>query len=209
MKPGIRIWLWLSPLALYAAFVFWYTDFSGPLTPEEVDYYIGLFSAHDRDPERIVELRRFLEEDSGDDFIMVNLLHLNPSPPELPATGPEADADSLLGHYMEHMYPELLSRASHPVFFGQSVFGALDLAGIEGAEVWTEAALMRYRSRRDLVAIVSNPAFTERHPYKLAALTKTIAFPVEPGLHPADPRLLLLLALLAVTSLLDLALYRR
>ena len=49
---------------------------------------------------------------------------------------------------MEHMYPELLKRASHPVFVGNSVLQAVDIVGIENAEDWDSMALMRYKSRR-------------------------------------------------------------
>ena len=96
---------------------------------------------------------------------------------------------------MEHMYPELLKRASHPIFSGNAVFYSMDVLGIEGAERWTQAALMRYRSRRDIVEIASNPVFQGKHEFKIAALDKTIAYPVETQLYLSDPRLLLLLVL--------------
>ena len=48
-----------------------------------------------------------------------------------------------------------------------------------------------------------NPATSERHEYKLAALEKTIAFPVAPRLFFSDLRLLLALALLALVGLID------
>jgi hypothetical protein len=137
-----------------------------------------------------------MEEDSGGQFIMVNVIDMAAEPAELPATGPGASADELLDHYMEHMYPELLRRACHPVFAGAVVGTALDLAGIEGAESWTRVALMRYRSRRDMLEISTNPAFGDRHDYKLAAMDKTIAIPVETQLYLSDPRALLALVLL-------------
>ncbi len=85
----------------------------------------------------------------------------------------------------------------------------MDIVGIEGAEQWTSAALMRYRSRRDLLEIALNPVFAGKHDFKMAALDKTIAYPVEAQLYLSDPRLLLLLILLAAISLLDLLIYRR
>jgi hypothetical protein len=110
---------------------------------------------------------------------------------------------------MEHMYPAQFSRACHPVFFGRAVFYALDLTGIQGAEVWDQGALFRYRSRRDRMEISTNPKFSERHDYKIGALQKTIAFPVETSLYYSDLRFMLALILFALVSFIDLLLYRR
>jgi hypothetical protein len=65
------------------------------------------------------------------------------------------------------------------------------------------AALFRYRSRRALLEIITNPAFGGKHEFKTAALEKTIAYPMEPQLYLGDPRLLLGLILLALTALID------
>jgi len=149
-----------------------------------------------------------MRSDTGDDFIMVNLIDLNESPRELTATGPDAGPMELLNYYMEHMYPAQFKRASHPIFFGRAVADALDISGVEGASHWDQGALFRYRSRRDIIAIVINPAFNERHEYKMAALTKTIAFPVEPVLNPGDIRIVFGLLLFSLSALLDMLFFR-
>ncbi|NND83130.1 MAG: hypothetical protein HKN50_11935, partial [Gammaproteobacteria bacterium] len=105
--------------------------------------------------------------------------------------------------YMEHMIGELLSRASHPVIIGTAPFTAIDLVGIEGAESWDQGAFFRYRSRRDFMHIIANPMTLDKHRFKLAALEKTIAYPIETSLYLGDPRLLLGLLILAITALLD------
>jgi len=107
------------------------------------------------------------------------------------------------------MYPAQFKRASHPIFFGRAVADAMDISGVEGANHWDQGALFRYRSRRDIIAIATNPAFNERHDYKMAALTKTIAFPVEPVLNPGDARIVFGLLLFSIFSLLDMLLFRR
>jgi hypothetical protein len=116
--------------------------------------------------------------------------------------------DQLMTRYMEHMLPELLKRASHPVILGDAVYSAIDVVGIEKAEQWTGGAMFRYRSRRTFMDIVSHPATAGKHEFKLAALNKTIAYPIETQIYFGDPRLLLGLLLLAVTALLDIALLR-
>ncbi|MGI9316347.1 MAG: hypothetical protein ACR2QW_03345, partial [bacterium] len=63
--------------------------------------------------------------------------------------------------------------------------------------------LFRYRSRRTLMDILSNPDFMGEHHFKHAALEKTIAYPIEPQLYLGDLRWLLGLFMLALTALLD------
>ena len=206
---SMRLWLWLIPALAYIVFALWYTNLGGPLTDEEVSAAIELMESNDVAPERMAMMRKFMVEDTGNQLIIVNNLDMAKAPPELPATGPGANASELMDHYMEHMYPALFKRASHPVFFGRAIAGAVDLSGIENAEEWTQGALFRYRSRRDLLAIALNPSFSERHEYKMAALDKTIAYPVEAILYPNDLRILLALILFSLVSLVDLILYRR
>jgi hypothetical protein len=198
-----RLALWLVPALLYAGFWVWYTPLGGPLTAAEIDRILARVESAGGNSERSARLRRFMEEDTGRQFIMVNVIDMADDPVELPATGPGASAADLMSHYMEHMYSELFKRACHPVLLGEAVFGALDLVGIDGAESWSHVGLMRYRSRRDMIEIATDPAFGGRHEYKVAALDKTIAYPVEPQLYLSDLRFLLALALLALVALVD------
>jgi hypothetical protein len=134
---------------------------------------------------------------------MVNNIDMNESPPNVEGAEPGESASKLMGRYMAHMIPALLARACHPVLMGSAVYPTMDLVGIEGAEDWDQAALFRYRSRRALLEIVTNPAFNGKHHFKTAALDKTIAYPIETSLYLGDPRLLLGLILLALTALVD------
>ena len=195
--------LWLVPALLYAAFFIWYTDLGGPLSDAEVDEYIATMTANGGDPETIAFVEQFAREDSGRQFLMVNNIDMNENPPKVEGAEPGASADQLMGQYMEHMIPALLSRACHPVIMGSAVYPSMDLVGIEGAEIWDQGALFRYRSRRSFMEIVTNPAFRGKHHFKTAALDKTIAYPIETSLYLGDLRLLLGLILLAITALID------
>ena len=93
--------------------------------------------------------------------------------------------------------------ASHPVIFGQAAYTVLDNVGIENAEQWTDGAIFRYRSRRSFMDLVANPNLKGRHAFKLAALDKTIAYPIETSIYLGDMRLILGLILLSITALLD------
>jgi hypothetical protein len=198
-----RMKLWLFPALLYAIFVFWYTDFGGPLSDEEVEDFIEVMTNNGVAPEKVDYYTQFLRNDTGRQFLMVNNIDMSENPPAVAGAPANADAGTLMGLYMEHMIPELLKRACHPVLMGPAVYSAIDITGIEGAEQWTDAALFRYRSRRSFMEIISNPDILGPHDFKLAALDKTIAYPMETDLYLGDPRLLLGLILLALTALID------
>ena len=204
-----RFIIWFIVLIFYTIFFCWYTNLKGPLSTEEIDYYVERLIENGSSPENIKKVKKFLKEDNGKDFYMFNMLDFSDNPPELPETGPEASAVDLINYYMEYMFPELLSRACHPIFAGKMVFQALDLTGIENAELWDQGAIMRYRSRRDMMEITVNPIFSARHNYKIGALDKTIASPVEADMILVDFRFLLALILFSITALIDLVFYRK
>lgn len=201
--------LWAIPAGLYLVFCGWYTNLSGALTSAEIERYAALLTEHGALPERVAQMRRFMETDTGAQFIMVNVIDMAHSPPAVEGAPPNATADDLMDRYMQYMWPALLRRACHPVFLGNAVFEALDVVGIEGARQWSRAALMRYRSRRDVLEIATNPAFSGSHAFKTAALEKTIAFPVGTQIYLSDLRLLLAIVLIAAVALADIAIYGR
>lgn len=200
---GKRAILWLSTILVYAAFVVWYTDFGGPLSEREVDDFVATLTERGGNPETVAYLEKFLREDTGRQFLMINALDMNENPPDVAGAAPGESADQLMARYMEHMFRELLIRACHPVIIGDAVYSVIDILGIEGAERWTGAAVFRYRSRRSFMEVIVNPDTRGRHAFKLAALDKTIAYPIETSLYLGDLRLLLGLALLAITTLFD------
>jgi hypothetical protein len=197
MRRSLVLWSVLA--ALYLGFRLWYDGGGGPLTPEEVARYIATFEERGVEPARIEKMREFLASDTGSDFVMANFIELQDDP--------KAQQD--MDRYMAHMYPAMFRRASHPVFAGPVVARALDLWGIENGERWSMVGLVRYRSRRDVMEISTNPAFADAHPFKTAAMAKTIAIPVEPFLQLGSPRWLVAGALLTLGALLQLGLGRR
>lgn len=189
--------IWGIPAVLYAVFFAWYTNLSGPLSKAEVEKYMSYIEVGDASPARVAQMRRFMEEDEGDDFIMINVLHLKETPDQIDGVAPGDSSADVMAKYVKYMVPALLQRACHPVLFGDAASNALDLHQIEGAEKWTSGAAMRYRSRRDMLDIALNPAFAENHSFKIAALEKTIAYPVEDNLPFTDPRFLVFFVLLS------------
>ncbi|MBK57040.1 MAG: hypothetical protein CMC84_07130 [Flavobacteriaceae bacterium] len=195
---------WFISTIIYLVFFFWYTNTSGPLSQAEIDLVIeridkGESTISEEDRSNFLE---FLRNDDGGDFYMVNFLDLNENPPIMEMTGKSATASDLLDYYMEYMYPELLIRASHPVFAGNVSANALDHIGAEETKIWDQTAIMRYRSIRDMLEIGSNEIFSERHKYKDNALIKTIAIPVSAPFF-LDFRIFIFIFLLSITLIID------
>lgn len=196
--------IWISLLVIYAGFFLWYTNIGGKLDKEEIEFFLEKFeenaSANSADPETYNSqknlIKRFMEEDTGRQFLMVNNIDMDDDPEDVEGAEPGESAERLLDRYMEHMYAQLLKRACHPVFAGNAVHPSMDLVGIEGAEIWDRAALMRYKSRRAFMEVVTHPNMGSKHAFKVAAMEKTIAYPVETVLYLGDPRFLLALILI-------------
>lgn len=190
---SITKWTWLVIAATYLGFFSWYTSFKGPLSPQEIEYYIEKVNATS---EELASFRKFMEQDDGRDFVMINIMEIYDTPLQIEGVEPGETTDQVLAKYMEYMFPAMLSKASHPVFSGDAAsLLAMDIMNADGMETWTGAAGVRYRSRRDMIEISTNPEFAGRHEFKVAALAKTIAFPVAPFNYLGDPRLLLALLL--------------
>ena len=185
--------IWASLIIIYLGFFFWYTDLGGKLDSEEIDFFLEKLQENnsDLDSDMYESIKNFMENESGRQFLMVNNVDINENPEDVEGAEPGESAESLLGRYMEHMYSQLFKRACHPIFAGKAVWTAMDIIGIEGAENWDQAALMRYKSRRAFMEIATHPDMFGKHQFKIAALEKTIAYQVETQLYLSDPRFIL------------------
>jgi len=185
--------VWITLLIIYTGFFLWYTDIGGELDSEEISFFLE--KVKENNPELKTEMyesmKNFMEEDTGRQFLMVNIIDMNENPKNIEGAKPGESAESLMNRYMEHMFPQLFKRACHPIFLGVAIAPSMDLAGIEGAEIWEQNVLMRYKSRRAFMEVVSHPNMLGKHKFKIAALEKTIAFPVETVLYLSDPRLII------------------
>ena len=198
-----RMKIWFLPALFFALFLFWYTPTGGPLSDVEIDNFIVKMEENGSSREAIAMIRQFGEEDTGKHFIMINNIDYNETPGNVVGAAPGENAQQLMDRYMGHMIPAMLSRGSHPVMMGPAAYRSMDVIGVEDVDIWDMGGLVRYRSRRDFLEIVTDPAFSGKHHFKAAALEKTIAFPVEPDFNLGDPRLLIGLLLLALTALAD------
>ncbi len=204
------LWIWIGALVLYGVFEFWYGNWSGPLSSEEIDDSMARIEAgsDDLDPERIATVRRFLEADDGGEFFMANLVRFPSEPVTDPKTGEPRPGAVVLRGYTDHFMPALFRRAGHPAFVGRAAGGYVEHWGVEPDPGWSMAAVIRYRSRRDMIELASDPAFAPAHAFKIAAMSHTLAFPVAPGFSVLGPRVWLALGLGLLAALGHLLLGR-
>ena len=192
----MRIWGIL--LVVYVAFFYWYTSFGGPLTNEETEGYLAALRDAGADEQRLVIWRQFMESDTGNDFAMLNAVQLRDVPRPVPGVEPGESSRQVLAKYTEPFLGSALVNAAHPVMYGIAAAPAMDIWGIRGADQWTSGALVRYRSRRDLMEQAVYASGLKIHQFKIAAMEKTIAYPLDPWWYPGDPRLLLALVLIII-----------
>jgi hypothetical protein len=194
---------------LYGLFRLWYDNWRGPLRSQEIEYFMQKSrSASGASHTDEATLRKFLEEDDGKEFVMCNLVRLHPVEVPHPVTGIPTPARELMQEYVRQFLVQLLLRGGHPVMATRKVAGYIDAWNAPPDEGWTIAAMMRYRSRRDMMVLATRERFVRAHPFKMAAVDKTFSFPTqvvaEMVLRPRGVVALVLLLAAAMLHLLSL-----
>lgn len=179
MTPQITIWAITA--ILYAIFWLWYVGFRRPLSKEEVDVYLDKLSKYNnKSAAGMAGLRQFLENDTGKSFVMVNSIKLKESPDLVEGVCEGDTSLKTLITYHKSFMKAMLKRAGIGIFQGRVAGNSVDVIGIENAEEWQISGINRFRSRRDFMEILITPEFHEKHELKFAALSKSIAYPVDP-----------------------------
>jgi hypothetical protein len=203
---------WALLAAIYAAFYFWYGGSGGPVSPEQVERYMARFAerAEERGPERgdsdvQLNLRRFLETDDGQEFVMLNLNVYREAPQyadDVEGSEAIASAAEAEDEYQRRVAPLLLSRACHPLVGVEPAFFLGGIGDFERQD-WSFASMVRYRSRRDFVEFILSPEFSRDVDHKWAALSRSTAMATVPVVSFATVRLVPLLILVVIGLLLD------
>lgn len=200
-------WIWGGALALYGLFRFWYDNWRGPLTRAEIDAFFAQSTGKYGGGNDPAALRAFLEADDGREFVMLNLVKVEPGMVIDPQSGKELSGSEAMRRYSEPFVRGLIARGGHPGMVGRKVGPYVDAWQVDGDPGWTIFGLMRYRSRRDLIELASDPRFAEIHPYKLLGIPVTFSFPTQRELSLfMGPRGWVALVLALVAALLQLAL---
>ena len=184
----ISWWPWACAAALYILFRLWYDNWRGKLSAAEVDSFMQLAAAQ-REARGGVEvndpavIRAFLEADDGREFVMLNLVRVAPGLISHPVTGVATPGRDLLQLYSNPFIAALVRRGGHPAIVARKVGGYIDAWGVAPDPGWSIVGFMRYRSRRDLMALATDPRFKDIHQFKLAGISETFSFPTQPWLR--------------------------
>ena len=202
---------WAAALVAYLLFRCWYDNWSGPLKPAEIDACMeqlaDRFAGTGNSPE---VLRAFLEADDGREFLMVNLVKVQTAQVMDPASGQSVSGVELFKRYAKRFMPVLFRTGGHPGFVGRKVGGYIDAWNVEPDPGWTIFGLMRYRSRRDFLRLVMDPAFKDTHPEKILGTLATFSFPSQRMVSfSLGPRISVALVLALLAALGHLALLVR
>ena len=200
--------IWLAALALYGAFRFFYEGWRRPVSRAEIDAFMAHVGPRaDATGNDLDVLRAFLEADDGREFIMCNLVKTRDGEVTDPESGAVASGQEWLRRYSDPFVRALMRRGGHPVYVGRKVGGYVDAWNAAPDPGWTLVGTMRYRSRRDMVALVMDPAFKSAHPAKLLGIDATFSFPTQRMIaFYASPRVTVALALALAAALCHIVL---
>lgn len=189
--------------AIYILFLAWYDGWGrGPLTSEEVDGYLARVP---ESPEGVDFLERWREmgrNDDGNEFFMLNLNRYEY------AEGESTDgAPAAYQKYGAGVVPMILGNAGHPIY--AATFSAGPLAEADGEIYWDEVLLVRYRSRRDFISMVTSEPYLEIARHRAGGIAHAEVAPTVASFSLASPRLIVLLLLLVPALVRDRRLKNR
>lgn len=211
IKNNFIALIWGLTLFLYLGFLGWHENWRGPLSAAEIDFYMARVNAAENvSPEQRQNLYDFMVSDTGEAFLMFNLVAYHDGDVADPLTGAPTPPPLLIQEYFLPFIGKVLRRGGYPAFMGNVVGGYIEAWATPPNPGWSDAAMIRYRSRRDLLALATDPTFADGHVYKQAALASTYALPVEgQGGMFLSPRIwvaFLLAGLAALTHIIFLTL---
>jgi hypothetical protein len=203
-------WVWGVALLGYAAFLAWYVNWRGPLSKAEIETLVTQMRASNvghGDQDEIPVIRRFLEEDDGREFFMLNVIRLSENDVADPDTGELRPVRQVMAGYTRMFMPALFARGGHPALAARRIGGMVDTWGLQEVPEWSMMGYIRYRSRRDLAHLVCNPRFGGAHAFKFAAMPQTFNFPTRPMIMTlAGPRIWVGLSFALVAAMAQIAL---
>ena len=171
--------IWFTICLIYAVFIFWYYNWKGPLTRSEIDRYTLLLKQQISDPEIYNAIVHFMHKDDGKGFVMLNMIVFQKGLINHPVTSEPLKSQALLLEYFKPFSSQILRRAGHPVLQATLRAGYIEAWGVEPNPGWQLFGLIRYRSRRDMLELITADAFHAVHDYKKAAILKTLAMPMQ------------------------------
>ena len=180
-------------LVLYLAFLAWYDGWGmDPFTAEEVATLASKVEAQGTNPEQLKNFRRLLKDDDGEEFFMLNLNRYEYAENEVQQGVPVA-----YQNYGQAVIQMILKNAGHPIYSGEIPDYLLDGDIKDGT--WHEIILVRYRSRRDFISMVTSDEYLKIARHRTGGIEYAEVTPTRASINLVTPRfvILVLLAFLA------------
>ncbi len=189
-------------IALYLLFLAWYDGWGmSPLTAAEVEQYLANVSPDSEGVEFLDRMRKLAADDDGEEIFMLNLNRYEYAEDE-PKDGVPAAYEA----YGGAVIGAILKNGGHPIYSGE--FPGDLLTGDSADTYWDEIILVRYRSRRDFISMVTSDAYQEIAKDRAAGIAYAEVTPTTATINLVTPRLLVLILLLVLGVLVDYLLRR-
>ena len=171
--------IWAALVALYGTFLFWHAPRHPPLDPTE--WRMALTQA-DFGAEALSEgVAALFDSDDGRPFYMINILDTRTVAAYPDGQFPDiTEGAEAARRYGAGIIPELLRRGSYPMFLASPQATLLESISAETAR-FEEVGIVRYRSRRDFLDMITGAPFQSILVHKWASLEGTIVIPAVPG----------------------------
>ena len=172
-------------IILYLTFLYWYYKPTKSFSANEIDNYTTLLQRQldesaEMSLEDLMQMVEFMKSDNGKSFYNINIVKyreqaLYPDDIDIVGSGKEANA-----RYSKFMMKEILSRACHPIVFLKPT---INLMGNDktnyGQIYWDDISIIRYRSRRDFMEVITSERFKNGNVHKWAGIEDTLVYPAQ------------------------------
>lgn len=179
MRRTVLIWALIG--LGYAGFLLWHVPWKPALSPQEWRSLVAAAGGNG-DVDIPQEMAAFFDADDGRPFYMLNVLDAAETAQYPPGQFPQiTDAEAAARRYAAGVVPVLLARGGYPMFIGAPAATFIATVGAETGR-FEQMALVRYRSRRDLLDLALSSDFQTILVHKWASLDGTLVMPVRKGL---------------------------
>lgn len=182
---------------LYLGFLAWYDGWgSQPMSSAEVERYLAELPTAFEGDGFIESMRDLAAQDDGNEIFMLNLNRYQYAEDEEPKGIPaayQAYGNSVIG--------TILSNAGHPIYSGD--VAGFFLTDSHENRHWDEVILVRYRSRRDFLSMISSEAFQEAAQIRAGGIAYAEVTPNRSTINLSTPRLMIFILLLVPALLID------
>ncbi|HIG60728.1 MAG TPA: DUF1330 domain-containing protein [Gammaproteobacteria bacterium] len=190
-------------ITLYLVFLAWYGGWGmSPMTTAEVEQYLANVPQDSERVDFLDRMRKLGADDDGEEIFMLNLNRYKYADDE-----PKVGVPAAYQSYGTSVIGMIFKNGGHPIYSGE-FFTRLLIEDSDEA-YWDEVILVRYRSRRDFLAMVTSDAYQEIARDRTSGIAHAAVSPTNSTVNLAAPRLLVLILLLVPGVLFDYLLRRK